>query len=87
MPRQAQQIFKILDACCEALTFPMLDDGYVYLAASRLTLYASEIDWAIVIEILGFSPRSGAPDVATHTYASRLHNRNPIENHDSVWSV
>jgi hypothetical protein len=61
----------------------MLDNGYVYLAASRLTLYRSELDWAMVIEIFGFSPRSGAPDVTVQTFASRLYNRDPSENYVS----
>lgn len=53
----------------------MLDNGYVYLAASRLSLHRSTDDWAIVIEVFGFSPRSGIPDIHVHTFASRLHNR------------
>lgn len=31
-------------------TFPMLDDGYLYLAATRLCLHRSDTDWALVIE-------------------------------------
>ena len=45
-----KQILNILDDCCEAFTFPMLDNGYVYPVASRLTLFRSDLDWAIVIE-------------------------------------
>ena len=59
----------------------MLDNGYVYLAASRLSLHRSDDDWAMVIEIFGFSPRSGMPDVHVHTFGSRLHNRNRAENY------
>jgi hypothetical protein len=83
MTQQQKKILGILDACCEASTFPMLDNGYVYLAASRLTLYRSDLDWAMVIEIFGFSPRSGAPDVTVQTFASRLYNRNPRESYVS----
>lgn len=53
----------------------MLDNGYVYLAATRLALYRSEDDWAIVIEVFGFSPRAGLPNNFIHTFASRLHQR------------
>ena len=70
-----KQILKILDDCCEAFTFPMLDNGYVYPAAFRLTLFRSDFDWAIVIEVFGFSPRSGLPDINVSTFASRLRNR------------
>jgi hypothetical protein len=71
----ADQILKILDECCSAYTFPMLDNGYVFLAAPRLSLHRSPQDWALVIEIFGFSPRAGRPDVTVHTFASRLRDR------------
>lgn len=70
-----KRILSVLDACSEAFTFPMLDNGYVYLAATRLSLYRSSSDWAMVIEVFGFSPRAGAPDTCICTFASRLHNR------------
>lgn len=57
----------------------MLDNGYVYPAASRLTLFRSDLDWAIVIELFGFSPRSGLPDINVSTFASRLRNRDARE--------
>jgi hypothetical protein len=72
-------ILSILDQCCDAFTFPMLDNGYIYLAATRLALYRSRADWAMVIEVFGFSPRAGLPDTWIHTFASRLHDRNPPE--------
>jgi hypothetical protein len=70
-----KQILKVLDDCCRAFTFPMLDNGYVYLAASRLTAFKSDLDWAIVIEVFGFSPRVGIPSINVSTFASRLRNR------------
>jgi hypothetical protein len=51
----AHEILRILDSCCDAYTFPMLDNGYVYLAATRLSLFRSPRDWAMVIEVFGFS--------------------------------
>ena len=54
-----EEILSILDRCCDAFTFPMLDNGYVYLAATQLSLYRSTMDWAVVIEVFGFSPRAG----------------------------
>jgi hypothetical protein len=50
----------------------MLDNGYVYLAASRLSLFRSPTDWALVFEIFGFSPRAGIPDLNVTTFASRI---------------
>lgn len=75
----AEQILTVLDDCCNAYTFPMLDNGYVYLAATRLSLYRSTDDWAIVIEVFGFSPRAGRPDVGVYTFGSRLRGRTPAD--------
>jgi len=79
MPIEADHILSVLDACCDAFTFPMLDNGYVYLAATRLSLYRTSADWAMVIEVFGFSPRSGLPDTNIHTFASTLYHRDTPE--------
>jgi hypothetical protein len=78
-----EDILSILDRCCDTYTFPMLDNGYVYLAGTRLSLYRSATDWAMVIEVFGFSPRSGLPDTCIHTFASRLRDRDPPEQYVS----
>lgn len=75
MTTKARDILNVLDRCCAAFTFPMLDNGYVYLAATRLSLHRSDEDWAMVIEVFGFSPRAGLPDTFIHTFASRLRDR------------
>jgi len=72
MKWQSDEVLAILDACCSQFTFPMLDNGYVYLAASRLSLFRSARDWAMTIEVFGFSPRAGVPDTHIYTFASRL---------------
>jgi len=79
----AAQILTMLDAACDSFFFPMLDNGYVYLAASRLALFRSSSDWAMVIEVFGFSPRAGQPDLALYTFASRLHDRDPASKYVS----
>ncbi len=79
MSFDAEHILSVLDGCCDAFTFPMLDNGYVYLAATRLSLYRAEMDWAMVIEVFGFSPRAGLPDVHIHTFASKLRDRDAPE--------
>lgn len=61
----------------------MLDNGYVYPAATRLSLYRSPEDWAIVIEVFGFSPRSGIPDIQLHTFASRLRRGKSVDDYVS----
>ena len=81
MALNPEEILSILDGCCHTYTFPMLDNGYVYLAATRLSLYRSATDWAMAIEVFGFSPRAGLPDTQVQTFASRLHDRDPPELH------
>jgi len=75
MDASARNILTILDRCCDGFTFPMLDNGYVYLAATRLSLFRSHADWALVIEVFGFSPRAGIPDTYIYTFGSRMQNR------------
>jgi len=75
MAIDAQQILAVLDHCDDNFTFPMLDNGYVYLAATRLSLYRAAEEWAMVIEVFGFSPRSWLPDTAIYTFASTVCNR------------
>ena len=75
MSLNSKNILFILDKCCERFTFPMLDNGYVYPAATRLSLYRSPQDWAIVIEVFGFSPRTGIPDTQIYTFASQLQRK------------
>lgn len=69
------KILTILDRCCDDFRFPILDNGYVYLAATRLSLHRSETEWALSVEVFGFSPRVGDPEVSVSTFASRLHER------------
>jgi hypothetical protein len=61
----------------------MLDNGYVYPAATRLSLYRSPDDWAMVVEVFGFSPRSGIPDIQLHTFASRLRRGKSVDDYVS----
>lgn len=71
----ATDILDILDACGTDFFFPMLDHGYVYLAATRMSLHRSPADWAMVIEVFGYNPRAGVPDVVTYTFGSTLRDR------------
>ena len=55
----ASEILAQLDGCAEAFTFPILDNAYVYPAATRMTLFRDAERWAIVIEVLGFNSHMG----------------------------
>jgi len=84
MRDRPESILATLDECCRAFTFPMLDNGYVYLAATRMSLYRSDEDWGLVIEVFGFSPRGFTPDNHVHTFSSRLANRPTSDDYVSV---
>jgi hypothetical protein len=70
----AEQILAVLDRCSDNSTSPMLDNGYVYLAATRLSLYRTADEWAMVIDTFDDSPRSGLPDTCIYTLASTVYN-------------
>ncbi len=71
----AVEILSVLDQCAADSVFPMLDNGYFYLAATRLNLYRSDRDWALVVETFAYSPRMVYPSTQIETFASCLHNR------------
>ncbi len=70
--RGGERVLTVLDACAGDFTFPMLDNGYVYPAAARLSVHSNGADWAIVVETFGFSPRAGQPDLAVATFTSKV---------------
>ena len=78
LPHQPKDILDVLDACAADFSFPMLDNGYIYLAATRLALFRSETDWAITTEVFGFSPRAWVPDLNIGTFASTLIRRKTV---------
>jgi hypothetical protein len=69
------EILEVLDRCCESFAFPALDNGYIYPAATRLTAFRSYTDWSIAIEVFGYSPRAGFPEVTIYQFASRFQDR------------
>lgn len=57
------------------MTFPALNNGYFYPAASRISLHRSRKDWSIVFECFGFSPRAFTPYTFLTTFGSRPYAR------------
>ena len=78
----AEDVLSVLDRSAEHFTFPMLDNGYVYPAAARLSVHGDGLNWAIVIETFGYSPRAETPDLAVTTFASKV--AHPKTRADSV---
>lgn len=83
----ADSILGVWDGCCRKFSFPSLGNGQIQQAASRLFLFRSENDWAMTIEVFGFSPRSGEPEIQVFSSGSRLINRPGQEDffNDHAW--
>ena len=64
------EILSQLDACAADYTFPMLDNGYVYLADVRLSAYRTEQYWALIIETLGSDFRASGVSNALYCYGN-----------------
>jgi hypothetical protein len=58
----SEEILAQLDQCAANFTFPMLDNGYVYLADVRMEAYRDEARWALVIEVIGVHNRASGHD-------------------------
>jgi hypothetical protein len=54
-----KEILEQLNYCARDYSFPMLDNGYIYLGDTRLSAYRDGERWALVIEVLGYSVRTG----------------------------
>jgi hypothetical protein len=70
-----EEILNQLDEHARGFTFPMLDNGYVYLADTRLSAYRNESGWALVIEIIGANYKAGGYhgiDNTLHCYGNCL---------------
>ena len=79
MAWRTDRILSVLDDCCENFTFPMLDNGYVYPAACRLSAFRSVEDWHLAIEVFGFSPRAGIPDINIYHFGSNIVRQKQLE--------
>lgn len=85
---QADEILAQLDMCNSEYTFPMLDNGYVYPAGTKLTVYRDDRRWAIVIEVIGFNYRGGGHDGMSnclHIYGNYLPYEPGIRNENFIY--
>lgn len=79
------EVLNQLDQCNSEYTFPMLDNGYVYLAGTKLSAYRDDNRWVIIIEVIGFNYRGGGHNGISNclhiygnclTYPSGIRNEN-----------
>jgi len=84
----AKEILDQLDNCCTDFTFPMLDNGYVYLAGTKLSAYWDESRWVLIIEIIGFSYRGCGHNGITnclHVYGNCLDHEPGTRNENFLY--
>ncbi|CAM5506143.1 DUF7003 family protein [Streptomyces aurantiogriseus] len=65
------------DLCAESAEFPDLQNGYYYPVDARLHLFADATRWAMVVELLGYSPRAGNLTDVLHRYGNCLTRGEP----------
>jgi hypothetical protein len=90
MSKLSQEILTQLDYCAKVFEFPMLDNGYVYLADTRMSVYASQRNWAIIIEVLGYNPRAwktGGFDNCLYCFGNFLTSKNGTENANFLFPI
>ncbi|RYF66955.1 MAG: hypothetical protein EOO39_22110 [Cytophagaceae bacterium] len=51
----SKEILDALDDAAKCYSFPMLDNGYYYHGDQRLSIYADQERWAILIEVFAFN--------------------------------
>ncbi|MFJ5924383.1 DUF7003 family protein [Kitasatospora sp. NPDC092948] len=61
-----------LDHCADRADFPDLDNGYYYPVDTRAQLYGDGRRWALVVELLGYGPRSRSLADVIHRYGNCL---------------
>lgn len=83
MSTTADEVLKQLDASHAAYTFPDPGHGYYYAVDSRLHLYRDPMRWALVVEMVGYTPRGANLYDVLHVYGNCLTAGGPgFENDD-----
>lgn len=82
-----EEILWQLDDCAARFVFPMLDNGYVFPVDSRLRVFRDQGRWAIVIECLGYSPRSGGLQNCLHLFGNCLKRAPGTANEDFLFPI
>lgn len=85
---RCEEILHQLDQCNSESTFPMLDNGYVYPAGTKLTAYRDDKRWVLIIETIGFSYRGGGHNGISnclHIYGNCLNYQPGMQNRNFIF--
>jgi hypothetical protein len=84
---RAKEILSQLDECNSNSTFPMLDNGYIYPAGTKMTAYRGDDRWVLIVEVIGFSYRGGGHNGISnclHIYGNCLNYPPGIRNENFI---
>jgi len=79
------EILDQLDSCARNFTFPMLDNGYIYLGTTRLSCFRDPARWIIAIEVVGANHRAGGHNAiqnCIHLFGNSLRRPPGMANED-----
>lgn len=85
---KTEEILSQLDQCNSEYTFPMLDNGYIYPAGTKLTAYRDDKRWVLIIETIGFSYRGGGHNGISnclHVYGNCLNYQPGTQNENFLY--
>ncbi len=83
-------ILQQLDKCAQEYAFPTLDNGHIYLADTRMSLYRDKKRWAIIIQVLGFTPRGigiGGIQNCLYCFGNCLKRKPGMNNQDFLFPI
>jgi len=79
------------DLAAKNFAFPMLDNGYVYPADVRLSIFRDQVCWLIIVEVLGvYVPKVSGCDVfqnCLHLFGNDLHREPGPANEDFLYPI
>jgi len=85
------EILEQLDGAARRFVFPMLDNGYVYPADVRLSIYRTAERWLMIVETLGvYVPKVFRSDVfqnCVNLFGSHLGREPGITNEDFLFPI
>ena len=84
-------ILEQFDRAAKNFVFPMLDNGYVYLADVRLSIFRDPKRWMMIVEVLGvYVPKVSGCDVfqnCLHIFGSHLSRKPGTANDDFLFPI
>ena len=88
--KRSDKVLMQLDNCNSNFMFPFLDNGNVYLADTRMSVYANSSNWAIIIEVVGYNPRAWQTDGfdnCLYCYGNHLTKKPGIDNDNFLFPI